>query len=80
MDCFNVDIPTSCPGVDSSVLNPRNSWADTDDYDRTLRMLAGKFVDNFKKFEDQASRETLSGGPSLTGRRTETHHDMTESE
>ena len=44
---FNVDIPQSCAGVPSEVMNPRDTWADKDAYDETARRLAGMFQKNF---------------------------------
>jgi phosphoenolpyruvate carboxykinase (ATP) len=47
---FNMKMPTSCPGVDPKVLNPRNTWADKSAYDAA----AGKLRDMFRKnFEEK---------------------------
>ena len=44
---FNLAMPTSCPGVPSEILNPRNTWADKDAYDATAQKLLTMFHENF---------------------------------
>lgn len=46
---FNLRIPKSCPNIDSSVLNPKNSWADKTKYDSEAEKLRGMFQNNFEK-------------------------------
>ncbi len=60
---FGVLIPAACPGVPAEILDPRNTWADKDAYDRTANSLAEKFVANFKKYADFANDEILAGAP-----------------
>lgn len=47
---FGLSIPTTCPGVPAELLNPRNAWADKHVYDAQARLLASKFLENFKRF------------------------------
>lgn len=32
-DVFGLQIPESCPGVDTNILNPKNTWADKNLFD-----------------------------------------------
>jgi phosphoenolpyruvate carboxykinase (ATP) len=62
---FNLDVPTSCPGVPSFVLDPRSTWADQAHYDQQARALAGMFVENFKAFEQDVARSVKQAGPAV---------------
>ena len=44
---FGLRMPTSCPDVPSEILNPRNTWADKDAYDRAAEKLRDMFRANF---------------------------------
>ena len=46
---FGLRFPTSCPGVDSSILDPRAAWKDKDAYDAVAVRLRGMFRENFEK-------------------------------
>jgi phosphoenolpyruvate carboxykinase (ATP) len=49
---FGVEVPTSCEGVPSDILAPRNTWADKDAYDQKAKHLQDLFEQNHAKFED----------------------------
>ena len=46
---FGLRFPTSCPGVDPSILDPRAAWRDKDAYDAAAVGLRGMFRENFEK-------------------------------
>ena len=52
---FNLDMPTTCPGVPDGVLDPRSTWPDAAKYDEQATKLAKMFVDNFKTFENDVA-------------------------
>ena len=60
---FNLEMPTSCPGVPPDVLDPRTTWNDTAAYDEQARKLAGMFVENFKTFAGDVDAAVVSAGP-----------------
>ncbi|MCX7768284.1 MAG: phosphoenolpyruvate carboxykinase (ATP) [Flavobacteriales bacterium] len=60
---FGLAFPTTCPGVPSDILNPRQSWSDKEAYDAAALKLAQAFRKNFEKYADLASSDILAGGP-----------------
>ena len=64
---FGIQVPESCPGVPSELLDPRRAWPGADAYDAQAARLAGMFAENFKNFEADAPSEVAATGP-RTGR------------
>ena len=62
---FNLQIPKSCEGVPSDVLNPGNTWKNKNEYDKMAKKLAEMFVNNFKEYEADTSKEIIAAGPKL---------------
>jgi phosphoenolpyruvate carboxykinase (ATP) len=60
---FNLDVPTTCPGVPDGVLDPRGTWPDPGQYDAQAARLAGMFVENFKNFEKDVAPSVKEAGP-----------------
>lgn len=60
---FGINVPVSCPDVPPEVLQPRNTWADKDAYDRKARELAQRFNENFKKYESGVSEAVRAVAP-----------------
>jgi phosphoenolpyruvate carboxykinase (ATP) len=64
---FNLTIPCTIKDVSAQVLDPRNSYASSDDWQVKAENLAGQFISNFEKFTDVANGEALvSVGPQLS--------------
>ena len=60
---FGLEVPTAVPGVPAAVLNPRETWADAEAYDRKAREVAGMFAKNFERYADEASEAIAQAGP-----------------
>ncbi len=59
---FGLSRPSVCPGVPPSLLDPRASWSDPNDYDTQATRLAARFRDNFQRFQAVAP-EIRAAGP-----------------
>ena len=46
---FHLDVPMQCPGVDSNILQTRNTWSDSAAYDEAADTLAKQFAEHFRK-------------------------------
>jgi len=64
-ELFGFEVPTGVPGVDSSLLDPRSTWADPAVYDVKARELAQMFVDNFAKRFADVDEAIRAAGPRL---------------
>ena len=60
---FGFQVPVAVPGVDSAILDPRSTWADSADYDRTARKLVGEFIENFAQFEAHVDEGVRQSAP-----------------
>ena len=63
---FNLQIPTSLHGVNSAILDPRDTYSDSRVWDKKAHSLASLFIDNFNKYTDKKEGQALlSAGPIL---------------
>ena len=63
---FNLDVPTELNGVDTSILDPRQTYADPAEWERKARHLAELFIANFNNFTDTEEGAALvKAGPVL---------------
>ena len=53
---FGVNVPVSCAEVPNEVLQPRNTWADKEAYDRQARDLARRFNDIVEELGESRAR------------------------
>lgn len=63
---FGFEVPKSCEGVPSKVLNPANTWGDKEAYKDKYLQLAGLYIENFKKFAEGCPPEIVKAGPTKT--------------
>jgi phosphoenolpyruvate carboxykinase (ATP) len=62
---FGFEVPKNCPGVPDDVLNPAIAWPSESEYKIKYRDLASRFIDNFRKFEDQTDLTIRNSGPKI---------------
>jgi phosphoenolpyruvate carboxykinase (ATP) len=63
---FGFDVPVAVPGVDSAILDPRSTWIDKDEYDRTAAKLVDLFVENFGQFAEHVEEGVRQAGPRVS--------------
>lgn len=63
---FNFVVPTQLEGVDTGILDPRDTYANPAEWDEKAKDLAARFIKNFVKYEDTAAGKALvAAGPQL---------------
>lgn len=63
---FDFEVPTSLPGVDPAILDPRDTYADASEWDAKAKDLAERFRKNFAKYEgNEAGKALVAAGPKL---------------
>jgi phosphoenolpyruvate carboxykinase (ATP) len=59
-------MPTTLPGVETKILDPRNGYAQTEEWQTKAENLAELFIDNFDQYTDtNHGRALISSGPVL---------------
>ncbi|NCO47234.1 MAG: phosphoenolpyruvate carboxykinase (ATP), partial [Vibrio sp.] len=63
---FNLEVPTSLPGVNPTILDPRDTYVDPLQWTSKAEDLASRFINNFAKYTDNAEGKALvAAGPQL---------------
>ena len=63
---FDFEVPTELPGVDSGILDPRDTYATAEEWNVKAEDLASRFIKNFKKYEtNEAGKALVAAGPKL---------------
>ena len=63
---FDFEVPTELPGVDTGILDPRDTYANASEWEEKAKDLAGRFIKNFAKYEtNDAGKALVAAGPKL---------------
>ncbi len=63
---FNLAVPTELPGVDTGILDPRDTYANAEEWETKAKDLAGRFIKNFVKYTgNEAGKALVEAGPKL---------------
>ena len=63
---FDFEVPTELPGVDTKILDPRDTYTNPEEWTVKANDLAARFIKNFKKYENNAAGLALvAAGPKL---------------
>jgi phosphoenolpyruvate carboxykinase (ATP) len=63
---FNFEVPTKLEGVDTGILDPRDTYAKPEEWEAKAKDLAGRFIKNFVKYEsNRAGKALVKAGPKL---------------
>ncbi len=63
---FNLEVPTVLKGVDTGILDPRDTYKNPAEWDEKAKDLASRFIKNFVKYEgNEAGKALVSAGPKL---------------
>ena len=61
---FNFEVPTELTGVDTGILDPRDTYADVSEWETKAKDLADRFIKNFAKYEgNDAGKALVAAGP-----------------
>ena len=63
---FNLAVPTELPGVDTGILDPRETYANPADWNEKAKDLSARFIKNFEKYTgNDAGKALVAAGPQL---------------
>ena len=63
---FNLEVPTSLPGVNPAILDPRDTYADASIWEEKAKDLSERFIKNFVKYTgNDAGKALVEAGPKL---------------
>jgi phosphoenolpyruvate carboxykinase (ATP) len=60
---FGFDVPKTCEGVPTEILDPANTWPSREEYYKKYDALAARFIENFKLMMRECPEHVLEAGP-----------------
>ncbi|MBN2678551.1 MAG: phosphoenolpyruvate carboxykinase (ATP) [Anaerolineaceae bacterium] len=63
---FNLEIPTTCPGVPDALLDAKSTWQDQSSYSKQALILINKFNETMEQYRDQVTKNVIQAGPTST--------------
>jgi phosphoenolpyruvate carboxykinase (ATP) len=60
---FGFDVPKTCEGVPTDILDPANTWPSREEYYKKYDALAARFIENFKLMMRECPEHVLEAGP-----------------
>jgi len=63
---FDLEIPLALPGVDSNILDPRDTYSNASEWEEKAKDLASRFIANFNQYTDnEEGKEIEKAGPTV---------------
>jgi len=63
---FNLKVPVALPGVDPKILDPRDTYQDTKEWDKKAHELGELFIKNFVQYTDNdLGKKLVKAGPEV---------------
>ncbi|MBR0474303.1 MAG: phosphoenolpyruvate carboxykinase (ATP) [Erysipelotrichaceae bacterium] len=63
---FNFEVPVELEGVATEILDPRDTYANAEEWNTKAKDLAERFIKNFHKYEtNEAGKALVAAGPQL---------------
>ena len=64
---LNLTIPTELPNVSTGILDPRDTYVDTSEWERRAKDLAARYIKNFEQYTDtEEGKRLIHAGPKLS--------------
>ena len=60
---FGFEVPKTCEGVPTDILDPANTWPSREEYYKKYDALAARFIENFKLMMRECPEHVLEAGP-----------------